>query len=167
VEKKIPVILTDDHGENAIALRAKYKIMEERKGREVDQGHRTTEILKLLLMYGADPNRRDGSGSVALHDAARKGPVQAVKMLLQFKADHNIKNDSNQTPLAVAVLMGQTESASLLRQWEALKKPHEKNEVSRKTRSEATKRKRGSRFSSFSFTNRIGHHSFSPSGSRS
>jgi len=128
VEKNTPVILTDDKIANATALKAKYQIMEDRRGREVDQNHRTTELLKLLLMNGADPNVRDGGGGVPLHDAARRGPVQAVKALLQFSADSSVKNDGNQTPMYLAKLQNQTECAKLLQHWGALEKPHEKNE---------------------------------------
>lgn len=71
---------------------------------------------------------RDGSGSTALFDAARRGPIKAVKMLLQFGADCLMKNDSNQTPERVAKQQSQWENAKLLHHWPMLVDPHKKAE---------------------------------------
>ena len=59
--------------------------------------------MRLLLSHGAQPNTRDGSGATALHDAARRGPIQAVKLLLQFGADSEMRNDSNQSAERCAI----------------------------------------------------------------
>lgn len=126
-EKK-PVELSEDLDENREAVLAKVEEMELREKRKKEQGSATVRILRLLLSHGASPNMRDGSGATALHDAARRGPIQAVKLLLQFGADSEMRNDSNQTPMKVAALQKQQESEQLLKNWQALLDPHSKAE---------------------------------------
>ncbi|GMH85276.1 hypothetical protein TL16_g10178 [Triparma laevis f. inornata] len=102
--------------------------MEERAARRNEQEKATVAILRLLLSHGAAPNCRDGSGATALHDAARRGPIQAVKMLLQFGADSLMRNDSNQTAERCAIQQKQTEAEKLLKNWQQLLDPHNKAE---------------------------------------
>ena len=107
---------------------AKIEEMKTREERKKEQGVATVNILRLLLSHGASPNTRDGSGATALHDAARRGPIQAVKLLLQFGADSEMRNDSNQTPMKVAAQQKQSESEQLLKHWQVLIDPHSKAE---------------------------------------
>lgn len=60
-------------------------------------------MVELLLEYGADPNVKDGSGSITLHHAARDGQNGIVQLLLKYWADSNAKDGSESTPLHIAV----------------------------------------------------------------
>ena len=55
------------------------------KTREACQANEilTTEILLELLRGNADPNARRAEKSTALHEAARRGPIEAVEVLLK------------------------------------------------------------------------------------
>ncbi|GMH62341.1 hypothetical protein TrST_g13754 [Triparma strigata] len=102
--------------------------METRAARKLEQEKATVAILRLLLSHGAQPNTRDGSGATALHDAARRGPIQAVKLLLQFGADSEMRNDSNQSAERCAIQQKQYEAVKLLKNWQQLLDPHSKAE---------------------------------------
>ena len=47
--------------------------------------------VKVLLSYGADPNKEDRAGYRPLHWAARKGRMVAAHMLLEAQADSQAK----------------------------------------------------------------------------
>ena len=55
------------------------------------------EMVKLLLSYGADPNRKDewvmDNGRVPLIEASRNGHVEIVKILLEARANPNIEDE--------------------------------------------------------------------------
>lgn len=125
---KTPIMLSENLEENRGQVHAKVLELEERAARRKEQEGKTTRILSLLLSHGASPNMRDGSGSTALFDAARRGPIKAVKLLLQFGADCLMKNDSNQVALRVAKQQKQWEISKLLQHWPSLIDPHKKAE---------------------------------------
>ncbi len=54
-------------------------------------------VLKLLLQYGAEINKRDSYGSTALMTAVAYGRLDNVKFLLENGADPNIKNNAGET----------------------------------------------------------------------
>ena len=57
-------------------------------------------MAKLMLSFGADPNRRDNQGWTALHAAALVGNVDIVKELLDFPGIYlNMQSHEKSTPL--------------------------------------------------------------------
>lgn len=64
-------------------------------------------VVKALLGWGADPNRRSGA-ETALHAAAAAGHRAVVQALLEAKADPNPSGLDGRTPLSVAVWQGYT-----------------------------------------------------------
>jgi ankyrin repeat protein len=86
-----------------------------------------TELMSLLLKYGADPKAVTGQGDNALTAAAGIGwvdgvtyerspkhNVEAVRMLLDLGLDPNSANNEGRTPLMGAALKGRTEVIQLL-----------------------------------------------------
>lgn len=84
------------------------------KGRDVKT---TVEILKLLTHHGADVDLRRNNGEVALHTAARRGPVQAVWVLLLCKATHDVVDQHMFTPEGAAVRAGNKDFVAILANW--------------------------------------------------
>lgn len=67
--------------------------------------NRDAEGLRLLLLFGADPNGLDRNGCTPLFSATEVGFLEAAKMLIKYGADSNQSAGPNaDTPLAVAVL---------------------------------------------------------------
>eukprot|EP00944_MAST-04C_sp_MAST-4C-sp1_P012559 g12559.t1 len=75
-------------------------------------GH--TDIVKLLLEQGADPNKKNKYGITPLHQAAREGHTEVCKLLLEKGADPNKAKNNGSTPLHWAAYDGHTEVAKLL-----------------------------------------------------
>ncbi len=73
-------------------------------------GH--TDVARLLLASGADPNAQ--KGDTPLHLAAKTGPKDLVELLLASKADVNAKGHGGDTPLHLAVLAGNKDVVELL-----------------------------------------------------
>ena len=84
-------------------------------------------LMKLLLMYGADPGMRTDFGDTALAAAAgigwvdgvtfewsREANLEAVKMLLDLGIDPNTANEDGRTPLMAAALKGRSDVVQLL-----------------------------------------------------
>ena len=61
------------------------------------------DIARLLLEGGADPNRRDGAGAAAIHQARS---AQLVRLLVQAGADPNLLDARGRTAIALAVQRG-------------------------------------------------------------
>ena len=86
-----------------------------------------TELMSLLLKYGADPKAVTGQGDNALTAAAGigwvdgvtyerspKANLEAVRMLLDLGLDPNSANQEGRTPLMGAALKGRTDVIQLL-----------------------------------------------------
>ena len=74
------------------------------------------DILKLLLSFGADPNRRGINDCGALHMAVAERNRAAVEILLEAGADPNLRTriDDYETPREMAEKAGLKEIAALL-----------------------------------------------------
>lgn len=77
----------------------------------------TVELLQLLARAGADVDLQKNNGEVALHTAARRGPLQAVWVLLFSKATHDIRDHRMFTPESAAARAGKKEAVALLANW--------------------------------------------------
>lgn len=62
-------------------------------------------------------DQRRNNGEVALHIAARKGPLRAIWILLLSKATHDVLDERYFTPEYAASRAGRKESATLLANW--------------------------------------------------
>ena len=75
-----------------------------------------TEAVRLLLKYGADPNKRraDENGRSPLHLAAGKGYPEVIEVLLANGANLNQTGNMGMTALYRAITLGQLEAAQTL-----------------------------------------------------
>lgn len=76
----------------------------------VAAGTEQTELARILLEHGADPNGRDGAGETALYSAAKNGDCETVQLLLEFGADWDVYNWDEEepvTPLDMALQGGE------------------------------------------------------------
>ncbi|KAF7244274.1 Cyclin-dependent kinase 4 inhibitor C [Varanus komodoensis] len=64
------------------------------------------EIARRLLLRGADPDLKDGTGFAVLHDAARGGFLDTLQTLLEFQADVNVEDGEGNLPLHLAAQEG-------------------------------------------------------------
>ena len=64
------------------------------------------DIVRFLLLNGANADQQDGDGSTAIMLAARSGNTEILRHLITFGADPNIANTKGVTPLAAAVQTG-------------------------------------------------------------
>lgn len=64
------------------------------------------EIIRLLLKYGSDPNRADGSGRTPVHYACMKARLDALVTLIQFSGDITVLDLTDQTCVHLAALSG-------------------------------------------------------------
>jgi ankyrin repeat protein len=74
-----------------------------------------SEVAKLLLDEGADPNATTAFGATALHAAVENESKRTLEILMAEGADVNAKDKQDRTPLDVAVGEGLDELAELLR----------------------------------------------------
>ena len=74
------------------------------------------EILKLLLSFQADPNKRGINAYTALYMAVHERDLRAVTLLLQAGADPRLRTriDDYETPRQIAEKVGLREIAELL-----------------------------------------------------
>ena len=57
------------------------------------------DVIKLLLLEGADVNKQNDGKETPLHLAAQFNKTEVARLLIQNGADVNIRNDVNETPL--------------------------------------------------------------------
>ncbi|KAJ7609527.1 hypothetical protein FB45DRAFT_368446 [Roridomyces roridus] len=74
---------------------------------------RDTELVHMLLVYGAQPNVQDATGFTALHTAVTHGDLPIARLLLSHGADPNIQGE-RQTALGIAAHAGNTQMVRLL-----------------------------------------------------
>ena len=60
------------------------------------------EVVQLLIVGGANPNKADENKSTPLHEAAREGHKDVVQMLLDEGADLNVEDKGGYTPFYMA-----------------------------------------------------------------
>jgi uncharacterized protein len=79
------------------------------------------DILKLLLLFGADPNQRGINDFTPLHMAVSERNLPAVALLLESGADPRLKTriDDYETPRELAERAGLGEMVTLLEKYEA------------------------------------------------
>jgi len=87
INEKKQFLMVDGHGEDG------YTALMSASG----TGY--TDIVKMLLEAGADPNIISESGTTALMDASYMDNTDIVKMLLEAGADPNLKNEYGATAL--------------------------------------------------------------------
>ena len=56
-------------------------------------------MLKELLNYKLDINKKDKDGNTSLHIACKKGNKDILNLLLNFRADTNIQNKFGYKPI--------------------------------------------------------------------
>ncbi|GKT91130.1 ankyrin repeat domain containing protein [Colletotrichum tofieldiae] len=73
------------------------------------------ESVRLLLLFGADPNSADKDGITPLFAAVEMNSIEIAKMLLKYGADPNMSAGSSQeSPLAISVIDVKIEFVHLL-----------------------------------------------------
>ena len=99
VEAGMPVDIADTNGKTALMWAA---------------SHNFTDIVRFLLIKGADVDKRNPVGDTALHDASYKNHTDVIRILLQHGATRDIKNDKGNSPI---ILARHEEAVRLLQQY--------------------------------------------------
>lgn len=73
-----------------------------------------TDIVRLLLKYGACVGQKSTTGNTALHYAATAGHLECVSLLLQYKSPMEVQNETGHTPLMEATSNGHIDVARCL-----------------------------------------------------
>lgn len=77
--------------------------------------NRDIACIRLLLLFGADPNLKDKDGSTPLFAAVKEFFIEAAQLLLKYGADPNASSaPSGETPLATAIADARATFAHLL-----------------------------------------------------
>ncbi|CAL8100802.1 unnamed protein product [Calicophoron daubneyi] len=73
-----------------------------------------TDIVRLLLQYGACVGQKSTTGNTALHYAATAGHLECVCLLLQYNSPMEVQNETGHTPLMEATSNGHIDVARCL-----------------------------------------------------
>lgn len=73
------------------------------------------EVVKFLIINGAQVNARDAQGMTPLHWAAWQGQIEAAKVLVSFGAELNVINNTKHSPLDRAILDNHTDMVKYLK----------------------------------------------------
>lgn len=73
-----------------------------------------SQIVEILLIYGASVDSVDGDFATPLHYAARHGKTSIISLLLDAGANPNVLNSELECPYMCAVVNGHLESARML-----------------------------------------------------
>ncbi|CAH8664748.1 unnamed protein product [Dicrocoelium dendriticum] len=73
-----------------------------------------TDIVRLLLEYGACVGLKSNTGNTALHYAATAGHLECVCLLLQYNSPLEVQNETGHTPLMEATSNGHIDVARCL-----------------------------------------------------
>jgi ankyrin repeat protein len=109
----------------AVAEAHEYLSITDAKEKDVLVYHRFTEVVRLLLAAGANPNLTTESLQTALHAAANFGEYELAKMILEDAKTNakyinvNAEDTYGLTPLHLAARAGNLKMAELLLQWGA------------------------------------------------
>jgi ankyrin repeat protein len=79
-----------------------------------DAGGADKELVRALLVAGADPNLTSKEGGTPLHTAAYTGDIEIVELLLAYGADPSATDPKGQTPLDIARDRRNIEAATVL-----------------------------------------------------
>lgn len=99
-EHGIDIYNTDEKGNNALHLSAKFK----------DRFN----ILKMLVISRYDLDLINSDGDTATHIAAQKGNLKHLQCLVDAGAEYNMLNKHLLSPLYLAILNNQTECVQFL-----------------------------------------------------
>lgn len=77
--------------------------------------NKDTEMVKLLLGYGADSNIKNNYGTTPLHMAILSNSPEIAKLLLAYGADINAKSKGGKSPLDLAQQLGRLDIITLLK----------------------------------------------------
>lgn len=61
------------------------------------------DVIKLLIVNGADVNKRNKDGGTPLHEAVKRNEVETIKALMEAGANPRLVNKDGQTPLDIAI----------------------------------------------------------------
>ena len=78
-----------------------------------------TDLVRMCLSAGSNPNMHTSSGGTPLHRAAARGLVDIARLLLEHGADVNAPNPKSITPLHLAAANGHIEMVQLLIDYDA------------------------------------------------
>ncbi|XP_024914400.1 cyclin-dependent kinase 4 inhibitor D isoform X2 [Cynoglossus semilaevis] len=73
-----------------------------------------SQIARLLLEKGAQPNIQDRHGIAPVHDAARTGFLDTVGVLVEYGASVNIPDQSGALPIHIAIREGHRDVVEFL-----------------------------------------------------
>ena len=76
-----------------------------------------TDVARVLLVRGANVNKRGRFGWTSLHETAASNSINVMRILLQHGASADIKDDNDETPIEVARRLNNEEAVCLLQQY--------------------------------------------------
>jgi ankyrin repeat protein len=97
------MLLTRPHGPRA---NVNAREIRDKTSLHIAAAHDRSDIVEMLLSYGADVHARSDGGWQPLHTASERGSEQIVRILLEAGADVNAKLLNGMTPLHLAAQGG-------------------------------------------------------------